>query len=164
MNDAHEIGGFARAECGIRQLHARCIDAVWRKDSAAFADCFAVDGEWIIAGVHARGRAQLVAVFDKFLGLNERVLMHFGAPILSLGDGSAVGRTHVSEDVKTVDGRGMKTIGIYHERLVLAGDRWLFAWRRFDMHYFGPPDLSGPFFDVPDQGPPPGPPVSGRPG
>jgi hypothetical protein len=141
---------FHLAESGIRQLHARCIDAVWRKDAAAFADCFTADGEWIIAGVHARGRAQLKIEFDQFLGLNERVLMHFGAPILSVEDGSAVGRTHVYEDVKTIDGRGMKTIGTYHERFVLAGDLWLFAWRRFDMRYFGSPDLSGPFLDVPE--------------
>jgi uncharacterized protein (TIGR02246 family) len=161
MNDAHEMIVLDLAESGIRQLHARCADAVWRKDSAAFAECFVEDGEWIIAGVHARGRGQLATEFDKFLGLNERVLMHFGTPILHVGDGAAIGRTYAWEDIGTTNGRGMKTIGTYHERFVLTGGGWLFAWRRFDLHYFGPPDLSGPFFDIPEYGPPPAMPANG---
>ena len=36
---------FVIAESGIRQLHARYIDAVWRKDADAFANCFAEHGE-----------------------------------------------------------------------------------------------------------------------
>jgi hypothetical protein len=103
------------------------------------------DGEWIIAGVQATGRVQLAAEFEKFLSLNERVLMHFGTPILTLENGTVTGTTSVTELVKTVAGRGMRTIGTYHERFVLTGGRWLFAWRRFDMHYFGAPDLSDPF-------------------
>lgn len=135
------------AESGIRQLHARCAEAVWRKDAAAFANCFVEAGEWVIAGVHARGREQLAAELDKFLSLNERVLMHFGTPILSLGDGVVLGQTATSEDVRTHDGRGMRTLGTYHERFVVDGRDWRFAWRRFDMHYFGRRELSDPFLD-----------------
>ena len=54
---------FMIAECGIRQLHARAIDTVWRKDAAAFAACFAEKGEWKIAGVHMRGRAEIAKMW-----------------------------------------------------------------------------------------------------
>lgn len=144
------------AESGIRQLHARCADAVWRKDADGFANCFTENGEWIIAGIHFRGRAQLASGFKRFLDLNQRVLMRFGTPILTLGDPTVLGRTYVIEDIKTLDNRGMKTIGIYHERFVLQGDQWLFQWRHFDTHYHGPPDLSEPLTNCPDHGPPPG--------
>ena len=40
------------ADCAIRQLHARYIDAVWRKDIDAFVDCFAEDAEWKIGGIN----------------------------------------------------------------------------------------------------------------
>ena len=53
MND------FLAAESAIQQLHARYIDAVWRKDADAFADCFAKDAEWKIAGMHMRGRTEI---------------------------------------------------------------------------------------------------------
>ena len=37
------------ADSGIRQLYARYIDAVWRKDADAFGKCFAENGEWKIS-------------------------------------------------------------------------------------------------------------------
>ena len=39
------------ADVGIRQLHARFADAVWRQDDAEFSGCFASDGLWKIAGM-----------------------------------------------------------------------------------------------------------------
>ena len=47
------------ADSGIRQLYARYIDAVWRKDADAFGKCFAENAEWKIAGMHMRGRAEI---------------------------------------------------------------------------------------------------------
>ena len=47
---------FLAAESGIRQLHARYLDAVWRKDFDAFGDCFAENAEWRIGGKILRGR------------------------------------------------------------------------------------------------------------
>ena len=41
---------FAEAHAGITQRHACFIDAVLRRDAADFADCFARDGVWKIAG------------------------------------------------------------------------------------------------------------------
>ncbi len=41
---------LAAADNGIRQLHARYADAVWRKDYPSFGDCFTEDCEWRIAG------------------------------------------------------------------------------------------------------------------
>lgn len=143
-------------ESEIRQLHARCADAVWRKDRDEFANCFTEDGEWIIAGFHFRGRNELTRGFTQFLDLNQRVLMRFGTPILTPADHTLLGRTYVIEDIKTLDNRGMKTIGIYHERFVQLGDQWRFRWRHFDTHYHGPPDLSEPFRSCPDRGSPPG--------
>lgn len=148
MSGPDQSTAFPFTESGIRQLHARCAEAVWRKDGAAFADCFVEDGQWVIAGVHARGRDQIRAEFDRFLALNERVLMRFGTPVLWRDGDAVVGRTFASEDIKTVGGRGLKTIGVYHERFVASGGGWLFERRQFDLHYFGARDLSDTFFDI----------------
>lgn len=148
--------GIQSIESDIRQLHARCADAVWRKDSEGFANCYTTDGEWIIAGFHFRGRAEVARGFQQLLGPNQRVLMHLGTPILTPAEHGVLGRTYVTEDVKAADNRGLKTMGIYHERFVRLGEQWFFRWRQFDLHYFGPADLSGPLLDCPDRGPPPG--------
>lgn len=144
-----------RAEIGIRRLHGRCADAVWRKDAEGFADCYAPEGVWKIVGQSFAGRDGIIGAFHEFLGRNQRVLMNFGAPLIEAGEGWARGRTYATELVKRADGVGQRTIGTYYEEFVEHDGQWLFVWRHFDMHYFGPPDMSDDFLPCPDYGPPP---------
>jgi ketosteroid isomerase-like protein len=150
------MSDYLVADSAIRQLHARYVDAVWRKDFAAFADCFAEDAEWNIAGLHVRGRIHIRSQFEKFIAPSERVLMLLGMPILEVGSGTANGRIHVTEYVKLMDGRAARTIGVYYDRYVDHGARWRFQWRHWNLYYRGPPDLSAPFQECPEYGPPPG--------
>lgn len=150
MSDSHI------AEAQIRQLHAHIVDAVWRKDAEAFGDCFTENAEWRLAGMVLTGRPQITAAFARLMGNVERVMMTFRTPILEVGVGTARGRTYVTEQNAFRDGRPGSTIGTYWERFEHQGDRWRCAWRLFQLHYIGPPDLSGRFFDQPDYGPPPG--------
>jgi uncharacterized protein (TIGR02246 family) len=150
------MSDFLRAEAGIRQLHAHIVDAVWRKDAPAFGDCFTPDAEWRLAGMVLSGRAEITAAFARLMGNVERTLMTFRTPILTVGDGTATGRTYVTEQNAFKDGKPGSTIGTYWERFETDGARWRCAWRLFQLHYIGPPDLTGTFFDQPDYGPPPG--------
>jgi hypothetical protein len=150
------VTDFIVAETAIRQLHARYTDAVWRKDYVAFGDCFTQDAEWRIAGMILRGRTQIVAALERLMPNFHRVLMTFRTPILEVGNGTASGRTYVSEQNGFKNGRPGTTMGIYYERFIDQGDRWRFTWRLFQLHYMGPPDLSGSFFQQADYGPPPG--------
>jgi len=143
------------AEYAVRQLHARYIDAVWRKDYAAFGDCFAEEAEWRIAGMVLRGRPQIVAALERLMPNFHRILMTFRTPILEVGEGTASGRTYVTEQSAFRNGRPGQTIGIYYERFVEQGDRWRFSWRLFQLQYMGPADLTGPFLEQADYGPPP---------
>lgn len=147
---------FVVAESAIRQLHARYIDAVWRKDIDSFANCFAEDAEWNIAGVHPRGRAEIGTQFGKLISASERVLMFVGLPILEVAHSTATGRVYVTEYVKLRDGSAARTIGIYYDRYVGAADRWLFQRRHWNAYYRGPPDFSAPFLNCPEYGPHPG--------
>jgi uncharacterized protein (TIGR02246 family) len=151
-----QMTDFVVAEAQIRQLHARYTDAVWRQDYQAFADCFTEDGEWRISGMYFRGRADIKAAIERILGNFNRVLITFRTPILEVGDKSATGRTYITEKCAWKNGNTNISIGRYYERFVEDGDRWRFAWRLFQLHYRGAPDLTGTFFDNPDYGAPPG--------
>ncbi len=146
---------FADAQAGIRDLHARYTDAVWRKDYDAFAGCFTPEGEWRISGRVFRGRQEIrdaiAIILDKFI----RVLISFRNPILSVGDGVASGRTYIDERCAWANGNTNISVGLYYEHFVKNGERWLFDWRLFQMHYRGDPDMTGSFFDPPDFGSPP---------
>lgn len=139
----------------IRDLHARYTDAAWRKDHAAFAECFATDAEWRIGGLALQGREQIEEAIGKILANVRRVLITFQAPILHIGNDGLSGRTYIQEQVARIDGSSNIAIGRYYERFVEEEGRWRFVWRLFERHYTGPADLSGEFHEWPDYGPPP---------
>ena len=146
---------LAAADRGIRDLHARYTDAVFRKDFDAFAECFTRDGEWRISGRVMRGREDIKAaistIMDKFI----RVFITFRSPMLAVQDGVVVGRTYIDERCAWANGNTNIAIGRYYERFAEEEGRWRFAWRLFEIHYRGDADMTGSFFDLPDYGPPP---------
>lgn len=144
---------FVLADSGIRQLHARFVDAVWRKDIDGFADCFAEQGEWKIAGLHMRGRKEIAATSARLLGACEHVLLTLGMPILEVQGKTATGRIYCLEFAKLLDGSSAMTIGIYYDRYIEESGRWRFQWRHWTVHYRGPTDLSAQFVNSPDYGP-----------
>jgi hypothetical protein len=147
---------YVIAECGIRQLHARAIDTVWRKDAEAFAACFAEQGEWKIAGLHMRGRAEIATTFARLLGLCERVVLTAGTPLLEVSQGTGSGRVQCVEFAKMMDGTSAMTVGIYYDRYLEEAGEWRFKWRHWAMQYRGPIDLSAQFVKTTDYGAFPG--------
>jgi uncharacterized protein (TIGR02246 family) len=139
----------------IGQLHADYTDAVWRKDLAAFGDCFTEDAEWRIAARVVRGRAAIMQFMGAAFPKYRWIMLNFRTPSLTFKDGTASGRTYVSEQSVLADGRPYSPIGVYYEHFVEQADRWRFSWRLFHTAYLGPPDLSGTFFENPDFGAPP---------
>jgi ketosteroid isomerase-like protein len=146
---------FATAEAGIRELHERYTDAVWRQDFDAFGQCFAEDGEWRISGMALKGRSQCQETFTAIMARFNRVLISFRTPILEVGEGTAFGRTYIDERCAWKNGDTNISVGIYYERFVEQRGRWLFQWRLFQMLYRGDPDFTGTFYNFPDFGPPP---------
>lgn len=144
------------AVAGVRQLHARYADAVWRQDALAFADCHAENAEWRIAGLVLRGRDAIAGALGRLTADVERTFMRFGPPLVDLRDGAARARTFVTEQNAMKAGPPWSTIGTYYEVLVERDGRWRRAWALFQLHYKGPADLTGAFFDQTDYGPPPG--------
>ena len=144
---------FASADCGIRQLYARYVDAVWRKDADAFADCFADEAEWKIARMQLRGREEIRAAIAKLLAKYERVLMTLHTPLLDVEQKTATGRLFCVEYGKLLDGTSAMTVGVYYDRYVENGGRWRFTWRHYALHYRGPTDFSAKLFSSRDYGP-----------
>ena len=140
------------AESGIRQLHARFVDAVWRQDADCFADCFAQDGVWKIAGMAIQGREKLGDACRMMLGRCKHIHLIVGLPLLEVGEGTAIGRINMTEFSKMQDDTTAMVIGWYHDRYVDEGGHWRFASRHWSFKYKGPPDLTGEYFDTPDYG------------
>lgn len=150
MND------FVIAECMVRQLHAHYVDAVFRKDIDAFADCFAEDCEWRIAGKALTGRDEIRRFMAQVFPQFNRILLTMRTPCLALdGPGLASARTYFTENSQMADGSPLAAVGSYYERFADQGDRWRFTWRVFRTEYAASADFSGPFYENPDYGAPP---------
>jgi len=140
------------ADVGIRQLHARFADAVWRQDALEFSACFAADGLWKIAGMNNVGREKIAEACRSMLGRCTHIHIITGLPILEIGKGTAKGRLNMTEFARMQDGSTAMTIGWYHDDYVEEDGLWRFAWRHWSMKYRGPPDLTGHFADTPNYG------------
>lgn len=140
------------ADCGVRQLQARFIDAVWRQDAVQFADCFTADGVWKIGGMRFTGREEIAGACRNMLGRCSHIQLVLMPAQLELTDEGALARHHVIEFARMNDGATAMTIGVYHDRLAEEGGLWRFRWRHWSMKYRGPSDLSGLFADTPDYG------------
>jgi hypothetical protein len=151
------------AEFNIRQLHARYVDALWRKDPESFGALFAEDAQWKVSGMHLRGRAQIQSEFAKFMKHIHRTFMIYGTPIVDIVDGVVTSRTHVTENNKFASGQTASTIGIYYERFTEEGGRLRFKWRHWNLYYIGPPDFTASIYPVKEFGPPPGMPAQDDP-
>jgi uncharacterized protein (TIGR02246 family) len=149
MND------FVTAEAEIRQLYARYADAVWRKDFDAVGDFYTEDAEWRIGGAVLRGRAEIVEHLEIVLAKFQRVLITLRTPVLAIEGDTATARNYLTEQGAFTDGHAITPIGTYFDRLIHQADRWRFTWRLFQTCYVGPPDMSGPFYENPEFGPPP---------
>jgi uncharacterized protein (TIGR02246 family) len=150
-----DVTGFLEAESGIRQLLSRYTDVVWRKDLDGFADCFAPDCEWRIAGRVISGRNAIVDHFAQVTDRFRKIFVTLQPPILAVDGTEASARTYVTEYNTLADGRLFLAIGTYYDRFRDDGDRWRFAWRLFQTHYAGPPDMSGEFIEQVEYGPAP---------
>ena len=149
---------FAEAHAGVTQLHARFIDAVWRQDATDFADCFAREGVWkisgnVIGGPANGGRSAIAEACRTMLGRCSHIQLIVQPSIVEVtGEGTAIGRHHMVEMARMLDGSTAMTLGIYHDHFVEEQHRWRYLRRHWSMQYRGPFDLTGMFVDSPDYG------------
>ncbi|MEO5586989.1 MAG: nuclear transport factor 2 family protein [Novosphingobium sp.] len=143
------------AEAGVRLLHQRYSDAVWRHDYDAFAACFGEGGEWRISGMTLVGRPQIRETIERIMARLDRVLISFRNPILDMTDGAVSARTYIDERCAWTNGDTNIALGCYYERFTELGGRWFFKWRLFQPLYRGAPDMTGTFFEYPNYGAPP---------
>ncbi|MEO1057713.1 MAG: nuclear transport factor 2 family protein [Actinomycetota bacterium] len=134
----------------IDDLVHRYADAVVHRDEAVWADTWAADGSWDLAGTEVTGRAAIVDMWNAAMNGFAAVVQNVTNGTYELDDraGTGTGRWFVIEHwARTDGGRGM-LLAHYDDRYVRVDDQWCFAARRLVMHYAGPPDLSAPFLNA----------------
>lgn len=131
------------AELEIRDLVARYAAAVTTRDAATWAATWADDGEWEVLGRSARGRQDVVALFEKLISGLPFVTQQASDGRIRVDGDRATGAWQITEFAKMPGGGSLLNLGTYDDECVRENGVWRFAVRRFRPLYIGPPDLSG---------------------
>lgn len=136
----------------IRQLCERYVDAVNRRDSEDWGATWAPDAIWDLGRGPVQGREQIVAAWEAAMAGFPHVVMwvHSGV-IESVDDDHASARWYHQENLDFADGTRQVGMGVYRDKFVRLNGEWHFAERKYDLLYFGPPDLSGSFNPYPSE-------------
>jgi len=138
-------------ELAIRALVARYCHGIAERDDEAWAETWAVDGEWKVLGQDVRGRDAILALYQKLVAGCRWVVQVATDGVIELAGDEATGRWQITETIQAKDGRAMINVGRYRDRYRRDADgSWRFARREFRFSYSGPPDYSAE--SVPPEG------------
>ncbi|BBY82692.1 nuclear transport factor 2 family protein [Mycolicibacterium pulveris] len=123
-------------EHAIHALVHRYADAASRRDPAAVAATFTVDGVWQSPELgEYKGRDSMLAFFTSMLrGWNAFLQgLMSGVVVLDPADPDrATGRWFVQEIGQRREGTCLNIAGVYHDEYRRRGDTWLIMRRRYD--------------------------------
>ncbi|MFT5531000.1 MAG: hypothetical protein ACI91O_001016 [Candidatus Poriferisodalaceae bacterium] len=135
----------------IEDLVHRYADAVVHRDGVQWESTWAPDAVWELGqDRRMEGREAIVEFWHTAMGGFDAVIQTVlnGTAELDESAGTGTGRWYVSEQFQRTNGdAGILSAHYDDEYKVVAGE-WLFTNRGLVVHYMGPPDLSGTFFNT----------------
>jgi ketosteroid isomerase-like protein len=115
----------------IRERIERYSDAVFRRDEAAWAENWAEQAVWSLAGTEVSGKDAIVSMWRQAMTQFSFVAFFATPGAIEISGDSATARVYTSEVLAGVDGNLSRILGRYDDRLVRKNDQWLFAERRY---------------------------------
>jgi hypothetical protein len=118
-------------ELAIRDLAARYIDGVNRRDATVWGATWSEQGAWELLGHRVEGRTAIVQFWEAAMANFSFAFMHLGSGTIEIDGRSASGRWYLTEHLVGTDGVAQQVFGMYEDRYVREGGEWLFAERRY---------------------------------
>jgi hypothetical protein len=118
-------------ELAIRDLAARYIDGVNRRDATVWGATWSEQGAWELLGHRVEGRTAIVQFWEAAMANFPFAFMQLGSGTLELDAGVATGRWYLTEHLVGTDGVAQQVLGMYEDSYVREGSQWLFAERRY---------------------------------
>lgn len=136
-------------EIDLRNLMARYIDAVNRRDGEAWAATWAEDASWDLLGTEVVGRANIVGLWQQMMGGFEFALMMPSSCLLEIDGDQASGHWYLQEYTRDLEGNSGTVLSRYLDTYSRIDGQWLYQSRRYSFIYHGPADLSGTYTPLP---------------
>ena len=136
-------------ELALRALMARYVDAVNRRDGKAWINTWAEDASWLLMGQEARGRDNILAMWQQMMANFEFAVMMPSSCLFEVDGYFAKGHWYLQEFTRDLAGNAAGVLSRYRDNYSRVDGQWLFQSREYDVMYFGPADLSGNFNPLP---------------
>ena len=127
----------------LRNLMARYVDAVNRRDGDAWAKTWAEDASWDLLGTEVSGRANIVGLWQQMMSGFEFALMMPSSCLLEIDGDRASGHWYLQEYTRDLEGNSGTVLSRYLDTYSRVDGQWLYQSRRYSFIYHGPADLSG---------------------
>ena len=128
------VTGPAEDRLAIRELLDTYADAVTRVDVAAWGACWAEDSEWALPDYPeigtTHGRAAIVAMWTQAMKAYPGIMFEAWPGSIEVDGDHATMRSYTSE-VYNQDGKTIRDRGLYEDRCIRDGGKWVFASRNF---------------------------------
>ncbi len=121
------------AESAIRKLNARYCDAIIRRDPIDWGALWHEDAKWYLLGNWIEGRDSIVAAWEEALSGLPVVYQRMSGEIIEVDGDSAACRVYVDEQVVDAEGTALNFVGVYNDKCVYRGEKWMYMVRRFDL-------------------------------
>lgn len=135
------LGCAAPRQRTVAEAITRFSNATITRDARTMVGSFTPDATWEASGddlaFHLVGIDQIRDAFERNFTTVEVVFQQVGVPdVRLLAPNHASAQTTVFELLRIrATGVVKQLVGIYHDELVLRGDAWMFARRRFELRH-----------------------------
>lgn len=136
-------------ELAIRDLCARYIDAVNRKNGDDWQVTWAENASWFLLGQEVTGRDNILAFWLDTMNLFDFVVMAQNSLTLEVNGDRATGRCYITEYLSMKGAEPGTTQGVYDDTFVKEDGEWRIDSRNYHILYQGPADLSGQYQPYP---------------
>jgi ketosteroid isomerase-like protein len=130
-------------ELALRTLMSRYIDAVHRRDAAAWAATWDDNGSWNLMGTQVTGKASIVALWQQMMAGLEFALMLPASCLFSIDGDTASGHWYLQEFTRDLEANASAIVSRYTDTYSKRTGQWLYQSRHYGVIYHGATDLGG---------------------
>jgi len=130
-------------QLALKNLMAKYVDAVNRRDGETWAATWAEDARWNLMGTDVVGRDNIVALWQQMMASFEFAVMLPSSCLFEINGEEASGHWYLQEFTRDLEGSSASILSRYLDTYQKRNGQWLYQSREYGFIYHGAADLSG---------------------
>jgi len=120
-------------DLALRNLMSQYTDAVNQRDADSWICCWAEGADWDLLGTKAKGREEILGLWQHMMAGFESVTMLPSSSLFSIDGEKASGHWYLQEFSLDKEGKRLTLISRYEDQYRKVDDQWLFQSRHYQI-------------------------------